>query len=41
MRMAIAFSECRVQREIHHDNLLQWVLLVVLEDMDERERERD
>ena len=35
--MPIAFSECRVQREFHHDNLLQWVLLVVLLDI-KRER---
>lgn len=35
MRVAITFSECRVEREFHHDNLLQWVLLVV--DMKERE----
>ena len=42
MRMAIAFSECRVQREFHHDNLLQWVFLVALlarhqRESDERE----
>lgn len=42
MRMPIAFSECRVQREFHHDNLLQWVFLVALlarhqRESDERE----